>query len=60
MELIPRPKTKFIKVKCKCKNEQIIFGNAASQVKCLVCDEVLAEPKGGMADVKAKVLEVLE
>ena len=60
MDLIPRPKTKFIKVKCKCKNEQIIFGNAASQVKCLVCDEVLAEPKGGMASVKAKVLEVLE
>lgn len=60
MELIPRPKTKFIKVKCKCKNEQIIFGNAASRVTCLVCDEVLAEPRGGMADVKAKVLEVLE
>jgi small subunit ribosomal protein S27e len=48
---------KFIKVKCeKCKNEQVIFEKPASQVKCLVCGEVLAEPTGGKAKVRAKVL----
>ena len=53
--------SKFIKVHCpKCKNEQIIFGNSASVVKCLVCEKVLAEPTGGKTRLKAKVLEVLE
>ena len=53
--------SKFIKVRCaKCKNEQIIFGNASSVIKCLVCDKIIAEPSGGKAKIKARVLEVLE
>ena len=47
---------KFIKVKCKCKNEQVIFDKPASEVKCLVCGEVLATPSGGKAEIKAKIL----
>lgn len=51
---------KFIRVKCSnCKNEQVIFGKASTEVKCLVCGSVLAAPVGGKANVKAKVLEVL-
>jgi small subunit ribosomal protein S27e len=47
--------SKFIKVKCeKCKNEQMVFEKAASQVKCLVCGEVLAEPTGGRARLNVK------
>lgn len=54
-------KSKFIKVRCnKCKNEQIVFGKAASNVKCLVCDELLLEPTGGKSKIRARVLEVLE
>jgi len=54
------PDSKFIKVKCnQCKNEQIIFGKIASNVNCLVCNSVLAEPTGGKSRIKAKVLEVL-
>lgn len=54
-------KSKFVKVRCaKCKNEQIIFGNTASTVKCLVCDKDLAYPTGGKAKISARVLEVLE
>lgn len=50
----------FVKVRCsKCKNEQVIFGKAASTVKCLVCGEILAESTGGKADIKARVLETL-
>ncbi len=52
---------KFIKVKCTdCENEQIIFGNASSVVKCLVCGRTLAEPKGGKAEIKSLIVEVLE
>ena len=54
-------KSKFIKVRCsKCKNEQIIFGNASSIVKCLVCNKELAYPTGGKSKISARVLEVLE
>ena len=47
---------KFLKVKCKCKNEQVIFEKPASVIKCLVCKEVIAEPTGGKAMIHAKVL----
>ena len=50
--------SKFIKVKCeKCKNEQVIFEKSANKVTCLVCSEVLAEPTGGKAHIKAQILE---
>ncbi|MBW2981263.1 30S ribosomal protein S27e [Candidatus Woesearchaeota archaeon] len=53
--------SKFIKVRCpKCKNEQIIFGKAALDIKCLVCGKVLAEPSGGKSRIKSRILEVLE
>lgn len=54
-------KSKFVKVRCKkCKNEQVIFQKASSIVKCLVCGETLAVPKGGKAEIKSTVLEILE
>lgn len=50
----------FLKVKCsKCKNEQVIFDKASSIVRCLVCNEILAIPRGGKAEIKARVLEVI-
>ena len=55
------PDSKFIKVRCpKCKNEQIIFGKAATEIKCLICDKTLAEPTGGKSKIKSRILEVLE
>jgi small subunit ribosomal protein S27e len=60
MELIPMPKSRFLKVQCeKCKNEQIIFNKPAMVVKCLVCDTVLAEPTGGVGNIKAKILKII-
>lgn len=52
-------RSKFIKVKCECGNEQIIFKNATSEVKCLVSSDVLATPAGGKMTLtaKAKVIE---
>jgi small subunit ribosomal protein S27e len=59
MDLISTPKSKFVHVMCKkCKNKQVIFSKASTEVKCLVCGEVLAVPSGGDAIIKAKVLEV--
>ena len=55
------PISKFVKVRCpKCKNEQIMFGKAATQVNCLVCEKCLALSTGGKAKIKARILEVLE
>ncbi len=55
------PSSKFIKVRCpKCKNEQIIFGKSATEIKCLVCDKAIGEPTGGKTKIKARILEVLE
>lgn len=60
-ESVPKPKSKFLKVTCsKCKNEQVIFNKASTYVKCLVCGEELAEPNGGKAKIKAKVLHTFE
>ncbi|MEM3126530.1 MAG: 30S ribosomal protein S27e [Candidatus Woesearchaeota archaeon] len=59
--MIREPLSKFVKVRCmKCKNEQIIFGKASTQVNCLVCGKDLASPSGGKAKIKGRVLEVLE
>lgn len=50
--------SKFVKVKCeKCKNEQVIFEKTANKINCLVCNEILAEPTGGKAHIKAQILE---
>ena len=60
MAFAREPTSKFIKVRCNCKNEQVIFGKASTTVKCLVCGKPLASPGGGRTNVKAQVLEVLE
>ena len=53
--------SKFMKVRCtKCKNEQIIFGNASRVVNCLVCNTELAFRTGGKSKIAGRVLEVLE
>ncbi|MHA1304102.1 MAG: 30S ribosomal protein S27e [Candidatus Heimdallarchaeaceae archaeon] len=58
MSKIPYPKTKYIKVKCQsCNHEQIIFDSAKIEVRCTVCDEVLAQPKGGKAKVLGEIIE---
>lgn len=59
--MIFETKSKFVKVRCaKCKNEQIIFGNASTKVECLVCNKEMTYPTGGKARIAARVLEVLE
>jgi small subunit ribosomal protein S27e len=59
-ELIPQPKSRFLRVKClNCGNQQIIFGCSATDVECLVCGKLLLQSTGGKARILTKILEVL-
>ena len=50
----------FIKIKCAdCGNEQITFRKAATTVTCHVCGATLIKPKGGNAEIKGEVIEVV-
>ena len=56
-----KPKSKFIKVRCKdCENEQVLFDKASSPVSCHICGSKLAVPSSGKADIKGEVLEFKE
>jgi len=60
-KLIPRPKSRFLRVKCPdCGNEQIIFNHSTSVVKCNVCGATLAEPSGGKVSIKGEVVASLD
>ena len=50
---------RFLRVKCDCGNEQNIFGNSSTVVKCMVCNRMLAEPTGSRAKVHGKIVKVL-
>lgn len=51
----------FVKAKSKnCKNEQVINETASTIVKCLNCNVTMQKPKGGKAQTRAEVIEVLE
>ncbi|RLG13896.1 30S ribosomal protein S27e [Candidatus Pacearchaeota archaeon] len=53
-------RSKFLKVRCECGNEQIIFNKATLKVKCLKCNKLIAEPTGGKAKILAEVIESYE
>lgn len=59
-DLIPKPKSLYLKIKCsKCGNEQIVFNRASTIVKCAVCEETLATPTGGKAIINGEILQEL-
>lgn len=45
----------FVAAKCNCGYEQPLFKSVKSKVKCISCGAVLAEPKGGKAEIRAKI-----
>ncbi|MBU0591666.1 30S ribosomal protein S27e [Candidatus Micrarchaeota archaeon] len=49
----------YIKVKCKCGEEKIIFSHSTSVVKCSKCSEPIVHPSGGKAIVHAEEVEDL-
>lgn len=59
-DIVTSPASRFLHVMCKkCKNEQVMYNKIANTVVCTQCGEVIAEPQGGDAFVKAKILENL-
>ena len=59
--LIPKPKSKFLRVRCNgCGNEQTIFSAAATKVNCLVCNQSLAQTGASKIKTKTKILKVYE
>lgn len=60
-KLIPRPRSRFLRVKCsECGNEQIVFSHATNIVRCNVCGAVVAEPTGGKALIRGEIVTALE
>ena len=51
--------SRFLRVKCKCGNEQNVFGNATMEVVCLQCKKPLATSTGGRVKILGKVMKVL-
>jgi len=49
----------FIKVKCECGNEQIVFSHASKTTKCTQCKKDIVKPTGGRADIDATVIKAL-
>ena len=61
IDLIPKPRSKFLFVKCSdCGNEQVVFGNASIIVRCNVCEGILAEPTGGRAKIHGEILDIYD
>jgi len=59
-ELIPKPQSNFVRVKCsKCGNEQVVFDKPSVAPRCSVCEEILADPTGGKAKLRSEVVQVL-
>jgi len=57
-DLIPKPKTKFYRLKCpSCGNEQNVFNAATTKVKCLVCNTEMASPASSRIKLKTKILK---
>jgi len=60
-ELVPKPKSEFVKIKCPdCSNEQLIFNKATTSVTCAVCGATLAKPTGGKAKIRGEVVAKFE
>lgn len=60
-KLIPRPRSRFLRVKCPdCGNEQMVFSHATSTIHCNICGATLAVPSGGKAVIKGEVVAILE
>lgn len=56
-----KTRSKFIKVQCpECGNIQVTFDRASIVVRCEVCENVLAVPTGGKAEIRGKIVEILE
>lgn len=56
-----RERGTFARVECEdCGNEQVIYARPSTPITCEVCGSALAEPRGGLADLKGSFIEYLD
>jgi small subunit ribosomal protein S27e len=59
--LIPKPKSHFLSVQCSsCKEKQVIFSHATSDINCKSCGNPIAKKTGGRANVLGEILTTLD
>lgn len=55
---VPEPSSAFNRVQCdECRETQIIYSHATSNVTCNSCGNVVATPTGSAAVLRGKKLE---
>jgi len=59
--LYPRPRSSFLLVRCpSCKTERVVYSHATVPTKCDSCGEILTEPSGGKAVIRAEIIKKLD
>ncbi|MEZ0345970.1 MAG: 30S ribosomal protein S27e [Infirmifilum sp.] len=59
-ELVPRPRSRFVRVRCPdCGNVQVVFSHSSLTPKCMKCGRTLVQPTGGKALIMAEIVEFL-
>jgi small subunit ribosomal protein S27e len=59
--LIPKPKSNFLSVQCtSCKEKQVMFSHATSDINCKSCGNPIAQKTGGRANVLGEILTTLD
>ncbi len=50
---------KFLKIVCpRCSSNQIVFGKAASLIKCKNCNRLLMKTTGGKSRIRAHIKQI--
>ncbi|NWG09235.1 MAG: 30S ribosomal protein S27e [Nitrososphaerales archaeon] len=58
---MPKPGSAFLLVRCfNCGNEQTVFTSTTIDIKCKVCDSLIAQRTGGKAKVFGTVVKRLD
>ncbi|MCP8314808.1 MAG: 30S ribosomal protein S27e [archaeon] len=59
--LIPKSRSAFLLVRCSnCGNEQVVFSSPTVDIKCKVCDSLIAQRTGGKAKMLGTVSRRLD
>ncbi len=57
-DLIPKPRSKFLLVRCKeCSNEVIVYSHTTKNIHCKSCNNLLVEKSGGYAIINAEIVK---
>ncbi|MCP8305354.1 MAG: 30S ribosomal protein S27e [archaeon] len=58
---VPKPRSAFLLVRCSnCGNEQNVFSSSTIDIRCKVCEGLLAQKTGGRAKIFGTVLKRLD